>query len=65
MCILLSDNTYTLLPNDPTDRVVKKKCSLIKSTGLAKEIEKSITVQHSSPPRLYGRPTIHKEGTPL
>lgn len=61
MCVLLTDNTYGLLDNYPTD-IVKKIHFLIKEAGLPKEIERSVIVQNARPPRLHGRPTIHKEG---
>ncbi|XP_071442881.1 uncharacterized protein [Hetaerina americana] len=62
---LLHDPTYRTIPRDPTDSIVRKTIALIKKSLPTSERNSSLVPQAPAPPRLYGLPKIHKEGTPI
>ncbi|XP_046395026.1 uncharacterized protein LOC124162506 [Ischnura elegans] len=62
---LLSGSTYRRIPRDPTDIIARRTSKLIKEMNLPPETAKNLLPQAPVPPRFYGLPKIHKEGTPL
>ncbi|KAG8229523.1 hypothetical protein J437_LFUL004929, partial [Ladona fulva] len=62
---ILEDPIYCVLPRDPTDLIMRKTSALLRGSGLPTETCKNLLPQGPVPPRLYGLPKIHKEGTPL
>ena len=66
---LLDDTTYVKVQKDPTavkERQMKKTIDAIhRSGGMSEPLAKKLKPSHSTAPRLYGLPKIHKEGTPL
>ena len=44
---------------------MRKTITLLNESGLPIETKKNLRPQAPAPPRLYGLPKVHKEGTPL
>ena len=62
---LLEDTSYKNLTRDPTESTERKTALLLKKSKLTEDICKQLRPTGCRPPRLYGRPNIHKEGVPL
>ena len=66
---LLNQNTYRLIPQDPTTTIKNKLISILKrvknQTGLVSLTYKSMYPTGCVPPKFYGLPKIHKPDTPL
>ncbi|XP_055842777.1 uncharacterized protein LOC129909729 [Episyrphus balteatus] len=62
-------NTYTILRNDPTNKVQSKNNNLVKylfSNQIINETEKKcMTTYTANSPKIYGLPKIHKPNIPL
>lgn len=66
---LLNDPAYVKIQRDPTavkERKMKQVIEDIRRSGdMSDELAKKLKPNHSTAPRLYGLPKVHKEGTPL
>jgi hypothetical protein len=64
---VLEDTSFVILPRDPTDRFQKSvKTALSSCSNLFSDSEKRKLLQMNPlPPRFYGLPKIHKDGTPV
>jgi hypothetical protein len=62
---LLEDSAYRTLTKDPTDSIERKTILLLKKSSLTEETHPQLCSAGCRPPRLYGLPSIHKEGVPL
>lgn len=62
-------NTYTVLRNDPTNKVQNKNNNIVKDlfrNNLINETEKKyMTTYTANSPKIYGLPKIHKQNVPL
>ena len=67
--LLQDTNTYKVLPKDPTSHIKNKLITLLKDIkqtgGLSTQKYKQLYPTSAVPPKFYGLPKIHKEGTPL
>ena len=66
---LLNQNTYTVIPSDPTMRLKNKLISMLKSikakSGIKEELYRRLYPTGAGSPKFYGLPKIHKMGMPL
>ncbi|XP_035711094.1 uncharacterized protein LOC118436684 [Folsomia candida] len=66
---LLSDPSYSPLPNDPTTKLEVEISNMSKNLLKMKKLDKSqhqnITPTNSKIPRFYGLPKVHKTGLPF
>ena len=67
--LLQDNNTYKVLPKDPTSQLENKLISLLKdikqTEGLSTNKYKQLYPTSTVPPKFYDLPKIHKTGTPL
>ena len=67
--ILLNQNAYRSIPQDPTNTIKNKLINILKrvksQTGLSNQTYKSVYPTGCIPPKFYGLPKIHKPDTPL
>ena len=66
---LLNQNTYKVIPKDPTTTIKNKLINILKviktKTGLGSYSYKAMYPTGCVPPKFYGLPKIHKPDTPL
>ena len=66
---LLNQNTYKVIPKDPTNTIKNKLINILKGiktkTGLGSNTYKSMYPTGCVPPKSYGLPKIYKTDTPL
>ena len=66
---LLNQNTYTVIPSDPTMRLKNKLISMLKSIkgkgGMKEELYRRFYPTGAGSPKFYGLPKIQKLGMPL
>lgn len=70
MAFLLSDeNTYEMIPTDPTEKLIKETSKLVntlyKDKLISNQIKLRLKNESAIAPRIYGLPKIHKETIPL
>ena len=69
MNLMLEDKAYTRLKKDPTSKIERKITKSIRALEdegyIGDKERKHLSPQCSTPPRIYGLPKIHKDGTPL
>ena len=66
---LLHQQTYGLIPSDPTNKLKNKLITLLKKIktegGLSEATYKRLYPTGAGSPKFYGLPKVHKQGTPL
>ena len=66
---LLNQPTYKALTTDPTNKYKNKLINLLKTIraegGINNDTYKRLYPTGAVPPKYYGLPKIHKQGTPL
>ena len=66
---LLEEDSYKLLPRNPTARIEKRVTDALKSVerdgNLPEQTRKNLTPRQSTVPQIYGLPKIHKADVPL
>ena len=69
MSQLLDDPAYVRVDRDPTAKRERQMRSVVddicRRGQMSEELAKKLKPSHSSAPRMYGLPKIHKEGVPL
>ena len=66
---LLHQQTYRLIPSDPTNKLKNRLITLLKKIktegGLSEATYKRLYHTGAGSPKFYGLPKVHKQGTPL
>ena len=66
---LLHQQTYRLIPSDPTNKLKNRLITLLKKIktegGLNEATYKRLYPTGAGSPKFYGLPKVHKQGTPL
>ena len=66
---LLHQQTYRLIPSDPTNKLKNRLITLLKKIktegGLSEATYKRLYPTGAGSPKFYGLPKVHKQGTPL
>ena len=61
----LKCDSYRMIDNDPSEKVMKDVSKIIKNSSLDDSTKKKLIPRNDILPRIYGLPKIHKIGVPL